>query len=99
VRPLLGRIAEALNSVPGAVLVAGHTDSQPIHSLRYPSNWHLSQERADAVKALLGSTVDAKRLRAEGRADSQPVDSNATPTGRARNRRVEITLTVARSPS
>ena len=99
VRPLLGRIAEALNSVPGAVLVAGHTDSQPIHSLRYPSNWHLSQERADAVKALLASTVDAKRLRAEGRADSQPVDSNATPTGRARNRRVEITLTVARAPS
>ena len=98
VRPLMGRIAEALNGVPGAVLVAGHTDSQPIRSLRYPSNWHLSQERADAVKTLLAGTVDVKRIRAEGRADSQPVDDNATPTGRARNRRVEITLTVARSP-
>ena len=98
VRPLMGRIAEALNGVPGAVLVAGHTDSQPIRSLRYPSNWHLSQERADSVKALLASTVDVKRIRAEGRADSQPVDDNATPTGRARNRRVEITLTVARPP-
>ena len=96
VRPLLGRIAEALNSVPGSVLVTGHTDSQPIRSLRYPSNWHLSQERADSVKALLASTVAITRIRAEGRADSQPVDDNATPAGRARNRRVEITLTVTR---
>ena len=96
VRPLLGRIAEALNSVPGSVLVTGHTDSQPIRSLRYPSNWHLSQGRADSVKALLASTVAITRIRAEGRADSQPVDDNATPAGRARNRRVEITLTVTR---
>jgi len=82
--------------VPGSVLVTGHTDSQPIRSLRYPSNWHLSQERADSVKALLASTVAITRIRAEGRADSQPVDDNATPAGRARNRRVEITLTVTR---
>ncbi len=92
VKPLIGRIADALNKLPGPVLVTGHTDNQPIRSVRYPSNWHLSQERADTVKALLGATVDARRLKAEGRADSEPVDSNATPAGRAKNRRVEITL-------
>lgn len=93
VRPLLGRIAEALNKVPGQVLVTGHTDNQPIRSLRYPSNWHLSQDRAASVMRLLGDDgVRPERMRAEGRADSEPVQDNQTPAGRARNRRVEITL-------
>jgi type VI secretion system protein ImpK len=92
VTPLLGRIAQALNEVPGRVLVTGHTDNQPIRSVRFPSNWHLSQERASAVSALLAGSVTPQRLRAEGRADAEPVDDNSTPAGRARNRRVEITL-------
>jgi type VI secretion system protein ImpK len=97
VRPLLGRIADALNQVPGPVLVTGHTDNQPIRSLRYPSNWHLSQERAAAVKDLLASRVPPARLKAEGRADSEPVLDNSTPANRARNRRVEITLSAAQN--
>lgn len=92
VRPLLTRIAEALNQLPGAVVITGHTDSQPIRSLRYPSNWHLSQERANAVRVLLMSTVKPDRVKAEGKADSKPVADNATTTGRSRNRRVEISL-------
>ncbi len=92
VKPLLGRIAQALKELPGPVLITGHTDNQAIRSLRYPSNWHLSQERAEAVRALLGATLKADRLRAEGRADGEPVDDNATPAGRAKNRRVEIVL-------
>ena len=92
VKPLLGRIAAALKALPGPVLVTGHTDNQAIRSLRYPSNWHLSQSRADSVKALLGATLSAERLRAEGQADSAPVDDNSTAAGRARNRRVEVTL-------
>jgi len=92
VKPLLGRIAAALNQLPGPVLVTGHTDNQPIRSLRFPSNWHLSKERAASVQRLLAASVKPERLRAEGRADSDPVADNATPEGRARNRRVEITL-------
>ncbi len=92
VKPLLGRIAAALNQLPGQILVTGHTDNQPIHTLRYPSNWHLSQDRAEAVVALLAGTVKADRLRAEGKADTEPVADNSTAAGRARNRRVEITL-------
>ncbi|MBU6260014.1 MAG: OmpA family protein, partial [Burkholderiales bacterium] len=73
----------------------GHTDNQPIRSLRYPSNWHLSLARANHVKALLAQSVNPSRLSAEGRADSEPVASNATAAGRAQNRRVEITLLAA----
>ena len=94
VRPLLPRIAQALSDTPGQVLITGHTDNQPIRTLRYPSNWHLSQDRADAVKAELAKTVKPERLRAEGRADSEAVVDNATPAGRAKNRRVEVTLFV-----
>ena len=97
VKPLLARIAVALNQLPGTVLVTGHTDNQPIRSLRYPSNWHLSNERAQAVMALLAAGVKADRMRAEGRADGEAIDDNATPAGRARNRRVEITLTAAQA--
>jgi type VI secretion system protein ImpK len=96
--PLLARIAEGLKATPGTVLITGHTDNQPIRTLRYPSNWHLSQDRANAVKTLLGeSGIKPERMRAEGKADAEPVEPNATPAGRARNRRVEITLIVPSS--
>jgi type VI secretion system protein ImpK len=91
-QPLFERIGAALNQVPGPVIIAGHTDNQPIRSLRFPSNWHLSRDRAASVKALLGAAVKPERLTAEGRADTEPVADNSSPEGRARNRRVEITL-------
>ena len=94
VRPLLAEIAAALAQLPGPVTVTGHTDNQPIRSLRFPSNFDLSRERAEAVRQLLLPTLTGQRLRAEGVADSRPVADNATPAGRARNRRVEITLAV-----
>lgn len=96
VQPLLARIADALNSVQGNVLVTGHTDSQPIRSARFPSNWHLSQERANSVAQQLATAVHpSDRIKAEGRADAEPIAPNTTPAERARNRRVEITLFVA----
>ncbi|MDO9072264.1 MAG: DotU family type VI secretion system protein [Rubrivivax sp.] len=91
-RPMFERIGAALNQVPGAVLIAGHTDNQPIRSLRFPSNWHLSKDRAASAKALLGAFVKPGRISAEGRADTEPLADNATAEGRARNRRVELTL-------
>lgn len=93
---LMGRIADALAQVSGNVLVTGHTDNQPIaRSARFPSNWHLSQERARTVRDLLVSRqVTADRIRAEGRADAEPVVPNDSPGNRAMNRRVEVTLFV-----
>lgn len=95
VQPLLGRIAQALADTQGAVLITGHTDNVPIRTLRFPSNWHLSQERAEAVRQQLAQRVPLQRLRAEGRAEAEPVADNSSPAGRARNRRVVVTLFVA----
>ncbi|RYF83250.1 MAG: DotU family type VI secretion system protein [Comamonadaceae bacterium] len=92
--PVLVRIGQALAEVQGQVLIAGHSDSQPIRSLRFPSNWHLSTARAEAVKTALSPLVDPARMRAEGKADAEPVAPNDTPANRARNRRVEVVLLV-----
>jgi type VI secretion system protein ImpK len=90
---LMRRIAEALVQVPGPILVTGHTDNQPIRSARFPSNWHLSEERAKSVRSILVSQgVPATRVSAEGRADGEPVVANDSVSNRALNRRVEITL-------
>ena len=96
---LLARVAEALVRVGGDVLITGHTDNSPIHTMRFPSNWHLSEARARAVRELLaGAGVPTERLRAEGRADGEPVVANDTPANREKNRRVEIVLLSARAP-
>ncbi|SDX13584.1 type IVB secretion system protein IcmH/DotU [Nitrosomonas communis] len=89
----LSRIAEVLRPLEGDIQIIGHTDNQPIRSIRFPSNWHLSQERAHSVKKLfIKNGLVASRLNAEGRADTEPIASNNTPEGRARNRRVEIVV-------
>ena len=91
--PVVLRVAEALDRVPGTVLVTGHTDDVPIRSARFPSNWELSAERARSVVKLMATKMhDARRLRAEGLADSQPIVPNDTAARRARNRRVTILL-------
>ena len=102
--PVLGgqyfsRIGKALNDVPGPVIIAGHTDNQPIRSLRFPSNWHLSKDRAASARAVLAGFVKPERLTAEGRADTEPVADNNSVEGRARNRRVEITLLATNPPA
>jgi type VI secretion system protein ImpK len=90
--PLIEAVGRALNQVPGQVLVTGHTDNVPIRTLRFPSNWHLSQRRAEAVTEILARVVDPARLSAEARADTEPLAPNDTPANRALNRRVEIML-------
>jgi type VI secretion system protein ImpK len=89
---LVARVAQALKGQPGQVAVIGHTDDSPTGSLQYPSNWHLSRERAQAVAALLAQHgVAGERVHAEGRADAEPLGSD-----RARNRRIEIELRLPR---
>ena len=93
IEPVVLRVAEALDRVPGAILVTGHTDDVPIRTARFPSNWELSTERAaSVVKLMAGKLKDPARLRAEGLADSAPVAPNDSAANRARNRRVEIIL-------
>jgi chemotaxis protein MotB len=73
------------------VTVAGHTDNIPINSTRYQSNWELSAARAAGVARTLvsiGHDPDAVQVIAFG--EYRPIDTNDTPDGRARNRRVEL---------
>jgi type VI secretion system protein ImpK len=92
--PLLARIGEALKSVPGKVIVVGHTDNtRPGLSARFPSNYELSKARASAVRDLLAERAGPpERYTIEGRGDSTPLVPNDSAANRARNRRVEITL-------
>src|SRR5262249_55221814 len=88
----LRRVAEAIDRVPGRVLVAGHTDDQPRKSFRYPSNVELSRERALSVLNLLKPAIrEQGRLESTGYGATQPKYTPAsTAENRARNRRVEI---------
>jgi type VI secretion system protein ImpK len=88
--PLLARVATALQAQPGPLRITGYTDNQPIHTVAFPSNYQLSLARARAAAAVLGATIDPGRISAEGRADADPIDTNATPAGRQQNRRIEI---------
>lgn len=92
--PVLAAVSQALDSVEGQITVTGYTDNQPIQSLNFPSNWHLSQARADAVKEILLNYIKngGTRIRSEGRGSTDPVAPNDTLENRAKNRRVEITL-------
>jgi chemotaxis protein MotB len=73
--------------------VEGHTDSQPIHTSRYGSNFGLSGDRAAAVvDDFISNGVLERRLSTRGLADKEPIASNGTAAGRSRNRRVEVVL-------
>jgi chemotaxis protein MotB len=75
------------------IRVRGFTDPVPIHTAAFPSNWELSASRAaSVVRAFVGAGVAPERLEAAGRASLDPLTSNATALGRARNRRVEVLL-------
>jgi chemotaxis protein MotB len=75
------------------VQVEGHTDPQPIHSDRFPTNWELSAARASSVvRTMVGDGVTAARLSAVGRAYLDPIAANDSAADRARNRRVEFLL-------
>jgi type VI secretion system protein ImpK len=92
-KPIAARIAAALDKQPGKIRIVGHTDSTPIHNIRFPSNWHLSVERARAVSALVKQGLsDPARVEIEGKGADMPIAPNATPEGRAKNRRVEVLI-------
>src|SRR5438067_5543493 len=86
---LLDRIGDALKTVPGKVIVIGHTDdTRPGLSARFPSNYELSKARASSVRDLLAErSGPASRYSVEGRGDSDPLVGNDSPAARARNRR------------
>jgi type VI secretion system protein ImpK len=88
----LKRVADALDQVPGRVLVVGHTDDQPLTSFKYRDNFELSRERAVAVVGVLRLAIDnPARIEFTGVGATEPrYTPESLPENRARNRRVEI---------
>ncbi len=88
---ILKKVASVLSKLAYHVKIKGHTDSSPISSRTFPSNWELSAARASmVVRLLVANGVPPRYISAEGYAHYHPVATNDTPAGRARNRRVEI---------
>jgi chemotaxis protein MotB len=91
---ILDVVANALATIDNNISIEGHTDSQPISTAQFPSNWELSTARATSVLRYLIDQhhLDPGRLSAAGYADTHPIDDNQTVQGAARNRRVEIVI-------
>ena len=96
-RGVLGQVAVELGKLPYQVVVGGYTDNVPIGAAlraRYPTNWDLAGARAvSVVRFLEDQGVSGKRLVAASFGPNSPVASNDTPSGRARNRRIELRVT------
>ncbi len=88
------KIAEVFKDFEGDIIVSGHTDNIPIHTSRFRSNWELSASRAVSVIHELKKQpkLKEKNFQIEAYAETQPLLSNKTWKGRAKNRRVEIKL-------
>ncbi len=91
---LLDDIAVNILGMKNQLRVEGHTDNVPIHTSRFPSNWELSTSRATSIVAHLARkhAFSPERLSAAGYGEFRPIDTNDTPEGRARNRRVDIVV-------
>jgi chemotaxis protein MotB len=88
-------IGHMLQSYPDyEILVTGHTDNEPINTAEFPSNWELSSKRAiNFMKVLLANPAfDPRRFSATGYGEFRPLESNDTDAGRAKNRRVEVSI-------
>lgn len=90
----LNQIGKSLGSTPYDLRVEGHTDNIPIHTAEFDSNWELSSARATRIARTFLDlrAISPDRLSAAGYAEFHPVDSNATPEGRANNRRVDLVV-------
>jgi chemotaxis protein MotB len=93
-REVLAKVATQLRTLTGhRIVVEGHTDSIPIATERFPSNWELSAGRgASVVRFFVSEGVDPQLLAASGQGEYEPIADNGTREGRARNRRIEIVL-------
>jgi chemotaxis protein MotB len=103
--PTLEKVADALKALSNPIRIEGHTDSVPIHTARFRSNWELSAARSISMMEVLSGHfgIDRGRMAIVGYADTAPIESNDTPEGRARNRRVDLVIlnnyAVAREPA
>ena len=91
---IMKKISLLVKSTPGDIIISGHTDNVPIYTYLFRSNWELSSSRSVSVlKSIIrNQKIEPSRLSVQGHADTQPIASNKTSKGRAKNRRVEIKI-------
>ncbi|MBE3582933.1 MAG: OmpA family protein [Limnochordaceae bacterium] len=90
---VLKQVVPILRRIDNPIRAEGHTDNLPIRTSRFPTNWELSTARASMVVRFLAEQgIDEHRLSAAGYGELRPIASNATPEGRARNRRVDLVI-------
>lgn len=91
-KPVLKKIADAIDKTPGKIHISGHTDNVPISTFRFRSNWELSTARAASIltEILHVKKIPNERIVIQGYAETIPLVPNTTPKNRATNRRVEI---------
>lgn len=92
-KEVLDKLAGFFTKYPYKVKIQGHTDSVPINSAKFPSNWELSASRAVSVaRYFQGKGIPPEQIEATGYGEHRPIADNATVEGREKNRRVEIFL-------
>lgn len=91
-KPVLKKIAFAINKTPGKIHISGHTDNIPISTYKFRSNWELSSARAVSIldQILKFKKIPNDRIVIQGYSDTVPLVPNTTHKNRATNRRVEI---------
>jgi chemotaxis protein MotB len=92
--PVMAKLRGALSRIKGRIAVEGHTDDNPIFTAEYPSNWHLSSQRALSVahELLRDGSINDNRFMVIGYADTKPFDESESNEARSKNRRVEIVI-------
>lgn len=92
--PFLDEVGRLLKGMENTVRVEGHTDSRPISTYRFPSNWELSGARAGVVVRYFIEELglDEERFLIAGYGETRPVAENTTPENMSKNRRVEIVI-------
>jgi chemotaxis protein MotB len=92
--PMLQQVVKSLSGMPNSIQIEGYTDDRPLlPGSKFASNWELSAARAFAVLRFFESNgIPEQRLSATGYGEFRPLETNATPDGRAANRRIEINI-------
>ncbi len=93
-KTVLKSLAEVIIKLPNDIRVEGHTDDTPINTSRYPSNWHLSVDRAlnTAYYLIKEEGLDPDKVSIVGYAEYKPVSPNQNPELRSKNRRVDLVI-------
>lgn len=91
---VLDSLATVLKRIPNDIRIEGHTDNVPISTIQFPSNWHLSVDRAvnTGYYIIQKHGLDAEKVSVVGYSEYQPLVPNTTPENQARNRRVDIVI-------